>query len=356
MKRKQTIFALLLALALLLSMVGCGASTKNAAPASGADTAASEPVWEDARTEEAAVPDEVTDAEWGETPALAEPGDPAPEPDASLSTSSEKIIYTAWLSLETTDFDRSAAALEAKIQALGGYIQSSSVNGNSRYNSDGTTSVVDRYATYTAAIPAAELENFLTAAGEAGNVLNLSRDAENITSQYTDTELRIESLKVQEERLLTMMKETGDLESLIALEQRLSEVTYEIESYQRALNDWDRRVAYSTVTVELQEVAVYTPTASVTRTFGDRLRDALANGWSSFIWFLQDLAVWVLGSLPALLLLAAAVFLAVRLVRKAKKRRDAKYDAIRKANEDARKQAETPREQAETPREPKDRD
>ena len=80
MKRKQTIFALLLALALLLSMVGCGASTKNAAPASGADTAASEPVWEDARTEEAAVPDEVTDAEWGETPALAEPGDPAPEP------------------------------------------------------------------------------------------------------------------------------------------------------------------------------------------------------------------------------------------------------------------------------------
>ena len=116
MKRKQTIFALLLALALLLSMVGCGASTKNAAPASGADTAASEPVWEDARTEEAAVPDEVTDAEWGETPALAEPGDPAPEPDASLSTSSEKIIYTAWLSLETTDFDRSAAALEAKIQ------------------------------------------------------------------------------------------------------------------------------------------------------------------------------------------------------------------------------------------------
>ena len=87
-----------------------------------------------------------------------------------------------------------------------------------------------------------------------GNVISSSRSQENVTTQYTDYEARLESLNIQEERLLAMLEESGDLESLIALESRLSEVRYEIESIERNLRNLDQRIAYSTVNLEIQEV------------------------------------------------------------------------------------------------------
>lgn len=311
--------AVLLALLLLLSLVGCGAKTEFSASDMAMEVPAEEPAapepdyngW-DAVTEESAA----------EEPAAGAEPDAAADPDAA--TVAEKIIYSASLSAETTAFDTAIASIESMVAASGGYIQSSNVSGDTRYNDDGTTSVVNRYASYTVAVPSEKFEDFLNQTGTIGNVTNLSRSAENITSRYTDTEARIASLKVQEERLLAMMEESGDLESLIALEQRLSEVTYEIESYQRELNNWDRRLAYSTVSIDLWEVSVYTPTVPVTRTFGEKLGDAFSDGWRGFTRGLQNLVLLLAELLPNLVLLAVIVLAVVFIVRTIRKRRAAK--------------------------------
>ena len=124
-----------------------------------------------------------------------------------------------------------------------------------------------------------------------GNVTSSSRTAENVTSQYTDYEARLSSLYTQEERLLKMLEESGDLESLIQLEARLSEVRYEIESIERNLRNLDQRLAFSTVTMELREVEEFTVTVPVQRTFGEKLRDAFADGWNNFVRGLQRFIV-----------------------------------------------------------------
>ena len=308
--------AVLLALLLLLSLVGCGAKGELSTSDMAMEVPAEEPA--------APMPDyegwDVITEEEAE-PAEAESGTAAEPDDATVA---EKIIYSASLSAETTAFDTAIASIESMVTESGGYIQSSNVSGDTRYNDDGTTSVVNRYASYTVAVPSEKFEDFLNQTGTIGNVTNLNRSAENITSRYTDTEARIESLKVQEERLLAMMEESGDLESLIALEQRLSEVTYEIESYQRELNDWDRRVAYSTVSIDLWEVSVYTPTVPVTRTFGEKLGDAFSDGWRGFVRGLQNLVLLLAELLPNLVLLSVIVLAVVFGIRTIRKRRAAK--------------------------------
>ena len=308
--------AVLLALLLLLSLVGCGAKSEFSTSDMAMEVPAEEPA--------APMPDyegwDVITEEEAE-PAEAESGTAAEPDDATVA---EKIIYSASLSAETTAFDTAIASIESMVTESGGYIQSSNVSGDTRYNDDGTTSVVNRYASYTVAVPSEKFEDFLNQTGTIGNVTNLSRSAENITSRYTDTEARISSLKVQEERLLAMMEESGDLESLIALEQRLSEVTYEIESYQRELNDWDRRVAYSTVSIDLWEVSVYTPTVPVTRTFGEKLGDAFSDGWRGFVRGLQNLVLLLAELLPNLVLLSVIVLAVVFGIRTIRKRRAAK--------------------------------
>lgn len=312
--------AVLLALLLLFSLVGCSAKSEMATSDMAMEVPAEEPA-----AEEPAAP-EVDYSGWDtvtEEEAEAEPA--AGETAADTTALTEKIIYSASLSAETTEFDAAIAAFKSMIAESGGYIESSNISGDTRYNDDGTTSVVNRYASYTVAVPSEKFEDFLSQSGAIGNVTSLNRSAENITSRYTDTEARIASLKVQEERLLAMMEGTGDLESLIALEERLSEVTYEIESYQRDLNNWDRRVAYSTVSIDLWEVSVYTPTVPVTRTFGEKLGDAFSDGWKSFVRGLQGLILVLAELLPNLVLLAVIVLAVVFGIRAIRKRRAAKW-------------------------------
>lgn len=93
-----------------------------------------------------------------------------------------------------------------------------------------------------------------------GNVLSTSRSAQNVTSSYTDFEARLSSLNTQEERLLDMLSKSTDVETLIALEQRLSDVRYEIEAIERNLRNYDAQIRYSTIDLSIREVELYTPT------------------------------------------------------------------------------------------------
>lgn len=328
----KKVLASLLALTLVLALLGCSAKPEAPTDSNGSQSTGSAAMegagWDSSTAgEEMGMPEAPAEEPMEEETSETTESDgavPAPDGGETISVDAEKIIYTAYLALETTQFDEAVAAIESLIAGSGGYIQSSNVQGDTRYNSDGSTSVVNRFAYYTVAVPSEGLEDFLSASGTIGNVTSQSLDGQNITSSYTDTEARIESLRVQEERLLAMLEESGDLESLIQLEQRLSEVTYEIESYQRQLDNWDRQVAYSTVTLELSEVEAYTPTAAVTRSFGEKMGDALSDGFSSFVRFLQNFALFVAESLPGLLLLAAVVAGIVFGVRRRRRRKAGK--------------------------------
>ena len=87
-----------------------------------------------------------------------------------------------------------------------GFVESSNVYGSTRYNDDGTTTVVDRHASYALRIPADRFEQFMSETSSIGNVLSSNRYAENVTSTYTDYEARLSSLRTQEERLLAMLE------------------------------------------------------------------------------------------------------------------------------------------------------
>ena len=76
-----------------------------------------------------------------------------PESQGDAADITEKIIYSANVSIETTDFDASVSGLEQKIRSLGGFVENSNVSGDTRWNNDGTTSVVNRWAYYTLVLP-----------------------------------------------------------------------------------------------------------------------------------------------------------------------------------------------------------
>jgi len=258
--------------------------------------------------------------------ALEEPKEKAPgEAGEQQEDFSEKIIYTGNVYIETTEFDKALAAVDQAVSRFGGFVQDSNVSGHS---SGDRTAVVDRYAYFVLRIPAERFEEFMSAAGEIGNVTSSGKSAQNVTSQYTDYEARLKSLYLQEERLLEMLGKATDLDSLITLEARLSEVRYEIERIERDLRNLDQRLAYSTVTLDLQEVEAYTQTIPVKRSFGQKISNAFTGGWEDFAEGMEDFAVGIVEVLPALLLWAVIIVVVIVVVRRKVKKYKAKKHAI----------------------------
>lgn len=328
--KKTRLLALVLALVLTCSLAACAA--KSAAPmaydntASAADQYKSDAVSAEMPAEAPAM--EETERAENSITTQSYAGQDDAASDAPTESLADKMIYSANLEIQTTEYDAAIAALESSVTAFGGFVEQSNTYGDIRYNDDGTSRVVNRMADYVVRVPAKRFQEFLSQADGLGNVLSCNRYAENVTSRYTDQEARLASLYTQEERLLSMLEKSEDVESLIALEERLADVRYEIESIERNLRNLDRRIAYSSVTISLHEVEIYTPTKPVQRTFGEKLSDALTDGWRSFSrgvqYFLIDLVYALPGIILFLLIAGAAVLIALRLRKKHKAKKAAK--------------------------------
>lgn len=324
--------ALLLSLTLLLA--GCAAKSADTAfTESAMGSLASAPAEPAAAPEAAPAGDDgyyeldMTEAPASE-PQVYEEGETArDEPQTAIST--EKLIYRADLRIETLDFDAAVTALERLAQSLGGFVESSNVSGNTSWQPDGTTRIVDRWADYVLRVPSNRFQEAVNQAGNLGSVTSSGTSVENITSQFTDQEARKHSLEVQEERLLDMLGKAENIDTLIMLESRLSEVRYEIESIERQLRNWQNQVDYSTISVYLQEVAVYTPTATVQRSFGERMGNSLRDGWTRFVRSLENLSLSLAGALPGLVLFVIIVVAGLLAARKVIRSRRKKADACK---------------------------
>lgn len=206
----------------------------------------------------------------------------------------DKIIYTAYLTLETKNYDAARAALEQALADAGGWMENSS---ESSYDDS------SRSLSMTLRVPAENYESFLTAAGQAASLVNRSESADDVTAQYTDVAGRIANLEGQRDRLRELQASAGTLSDLLDIEAQLSDVQYQLESWQSQLDWYDDQVASCTVTVSLREVETYTPTGE---TFLKRLGAAFAEGWQNFVAGLASIAVVLAGLWPVVVIVAAA--------------------------------------------------
>ena len=316
----KKIFALIFSLLLLLSLCACGSAAKSAqgnyardagyyeSPAEAPMT--EEMAWDEAESYGGFASDGATYAE-GETR--------APEIDP------EKIIYSADASVETTEFELTLEKLQGLVQQFGGFIESSSING-SNYYSQSRGYANNRSANYTIRIPSERFSELMGSLSTLGNVPYTYTYTENISARYYDVQARLTAYKTQEQRLLEMMEMAETVSDIVVIEDRLSELRYEIESLQSTLNSWDRQVSYSSVNVNISEVTVYTPEATLS--YGQRLGLAVRNGLQSTGEFFSNFLLWFLEALPALIILAVLTVAVIIIIRRArKKRRARKADA-----------------------------
>ncbi|HHU22203.1 MAG TPA: DUF4349 domain-containing protein [Clostridiales bacterium] len=216
----------------------------------------------------------------------------------STATISQKLIYTLDLSIETLDYEASIRSIEELTKEYGGYIEYANVDNNRIRENDLRT------ASFTLRIPAESLDDFEKSCGNIGGIFNRSRRTENATAAYIDLTARLENYRVEEETLRQLLTQAKDIDTIIALNTRLTEVRYQIESIESSLRNIDSLVSYSTVNIHLYEVIK--PTAvedDVPRTFGERVSARMKNTRERFVNEMERIGIYVFGELPLALLL-----------------------------------------------------
>ena len=297
----RKLLALLLCFALLLGLAGCGASSTKteaaydmAAPQSAAGTmdyVVTETMASNALTEDSAASAQI------------------PE--------NRKWIVTVDMSAETEDMDALIAGIQEQIDALDGYVQNQRIS-NGSYRSNYRY----RSASLTVRIPAERVDDFTEKVSGMSNVTHSSKDLEDITLSYVATESRMLALQTEEARLLELMAKAETMSDLLEIEARLTDVRYELERVTSQLRSYDDLVNYATIYLNIEEVKEYTPVAEKTR--WERITEgfvkSLKGVWNGAL----DFFAWLLINIPYLLVFGAIGFVAIRLIRKASKKKKAR--------------------------------
>ncbi|MCL2226851.1 MAG: DUF4349 domain-containing protein [Oscillospiraceae bacterium] len=246
-------------------------------------------------------------------------------PPVSDTSLAEKIIYTVSADIETLDYERTIEQVYQLMAFNGAFIESSFVGGiNLEHTFHGWNTL--RHARFTLRVPTNRLNAMTTSLDTLGNVATLSSDAENITQQFSDTSSRLNSLRVQEERLLDMLGRAENIEDMLAIEDRMSGVRFQIESLTSTIRNWQTQIDYSTLHLFIREVEEYTVVVEdgPALTYWQQIGYGIADSARGIARFFMALFMWIAVNLPVLILLAviAAVVIAVVNKRLKKKRQE----------------------------------
>jgi hypothetical protein len=226
-----------------------------------------------------------------------------PNTGTTNDTNSEyasKIIKKYYIESETKEFDEVLKKVISLIEEYEGYIENSSITGNTLYNNGRNR----RYAKYIIRVPADNIEVFVEKTSSMLNITSSSSSAENITSTYYDLQSRLNVLEAEKIALTEMLEKASNVDTMLRIRDQLNNVISDIESIKTQLKVYDSLVSYSTITLTIEEVIEYTEVITEEPSWGSRMVNAFKKSWSEFAENFQDFTVFVVYAMPTIITLA----------------------------------------------------
>ena len=104
----------------------------------------------------------------------------------------------------------------------------------------------------TTRIPAENMDNFLKGVRTLGEIYHESKEGTDITDQYRDNTLRLNTLKSVRDRYLALLEKAEAVSDILSIEKELERVNLEIEGLEGRIKYAEQSVAYSSITVRLR--------------------------------------------------------------------------------------------------------
>ncbi len=190
------------------------------------------------------------------------------------------LIKTLNISMQVKDTQKVAADLQTWISATDPLSTATNIQydpvGDNLYN------VTMTFSVQASLYP--RIEGYLNAypGQHGGQLLSTNKTTQDVTSDYVDTQSRLQNLRAEQSRLLTLMSHATALGDILSIDQRLTDVEGQIEQIEAHLKNLDEQTTFYNITVSLQPgtTAVNPPPAvwSLAQIWQSALGAALAFG------------------------------------------------------------------------------
>jgi len=218
----------------------------------------------------------------------------------------QKLIKRAQVSLEVLNYDEVFTNLEAKINALKGYVETSYTGTYTQTIAGERVTLKEGYLQLR--MPSDSFSGVLSDLEMYGTVVSRSQSTDDITAQYRDVYQEMKNLEVREQALRDIMARAETIADIIEVERELSRVRSDINRYAGTLQGWDRQVAMSTIQVSLKEVRDLTSTVNPPREdTWSRAKEAFIKTINRLIETMELGFVAFVGALPFIILFVVLV-------------------------------------------------
>lgn len=305
---KKRVWLLAVALIVVLSAVaGCASKSEEAAYPSYGDSAGTPE--EAANDGKSAVEDQEKDTAGGTTNILIYGED-----------TDRRLIYTVTMQIETYTFETDYAKIVSDVSGLGGYVSNEYTYGTKpeKYGDSG------RQSTLTVKIPIAKLEGFLSSLDQFEQVVSKNMQVQDTTDSYYDTETRISLLEEQYTKLEGYLKAAVTVEDMLSIQDKMSDILYQLDTLKGQIRNLDNLILYSTVTINLNERVRAENVATSSESLGKRIKEAFTSSIKGLGVFFEGFVIVFAGALPVLAILgaiAAIVVVIVKITLKYKKKK-----------------------------------
>ena len=230
--------------------------------------------------------------------------------DTAVTAPGRTVITTGHLEVETETFDDKLSLSRAILARAGGFVE----NGALHVPEDGGPRVyMARFR-----IPARDYEFTVAVLKGVGHVQQYNVTVEDVTIHFMDLQSRLDTLLIREERMLTYIDRTANLNEVMRLERELSDLRAQIGRYRLRMQEIQGLASYSTLhftlAERLPEDEAYAIAAGAS--FGQRMGDSLAGSVRQ----MENVAVFFAAMAVPLAILLVPAAVGVLFWKKAKRR------------------------------------
>ena len=225
--------------------------------------------------------------------------------EEDMESSSEKLIYRAYLCIETLNYQETIKEIRNHIKKYEGMVEyENEYSDNYDWYKENAEDVM--HAQLTIRIPTKHYDEFLNQVEGSAKVISKNTSIENITKEYNDNSVRIEAFEVQQKRLLEMMTKAETIEEMIAVETRLTEVQTELNILKSYQSSMDTDIEYSQITLNIDEVKKYTESTS---SFLSKIKERFIEGLEGFVEFIVNVILVVVYLSPFILVIGCVLYI-----------------------------------------------
>jgi len=218
-----------------------------------------------------------------------------------------QVITHASMAVTVPRLDEAQAEVLRITTTLGGYVQTSSFNNftdNQSWN-------------FTLRVPSDKSQEAVRLISALGSVQSSGSNRQDVTEEYMDLEARLTVMRLEETRLLELLRRANTIDDYLKVESHLTRVRIEIEQATGRLKFLTHSVDMATIGLILTpERGAILPEPVGFAGLGQRLSAAFREGLNVVVEIVSGTLVFMVAALPLLLIIVPLLLIGLVLYRR----------------------------------------